>query len=192
MQLFYNQNYKSEGGEFTVGIYKIDRSNLDSVAKLMAAVKPDWWDFEGASRQLQDVTLLANLIGWYMGDNEDPSGWILCAEYEGYSYLSIECLGYNDNGIFVMEEKLEPLLRQAEEHAKKKGYRNLKYIIGSTDMSCHGRPIKNYADELRKLESYGRKHFDYFVNYGFLPTGFIPDCYGKNYHGIVMIKSLVR
>lgn len=67
-----------------MGIYKIDRSNLDSAAKLMSAVKPDWWDFEGASRQLQDVTLLANLIGWYMGDNADPSGWILCAQSEIY------------------------------------------------------------------------------------------------------------
>ncbi len=172
-------------------IYKIDKSNVDSVAGLMARIKPDWWDFEGARGQLQDVSLLANLVGWYMGDAGEPRGWILCAEYEGYSYLSIECLGYDDNGTFVMEEKLEPLLRQAEEHARKKGYRNLKYIIGSTGMSCHGRPLRDYALELRELRSYGRKHFDYFVEYGFSPTGFIPNCYGENYHGILMMKSLV-
>lgn len=157
----------------------------------MSTIKPGWWDFEGASQQLQDVSLLARLTGWYMEEDATPKGWILCAEYEGYSYLSIECLGYDADGTFVMEQQLEPLLKQAEAHAREKGYRNLKYIIGSTGMSCHGRPITNYADELRELKSNGREHFDYFVQYGFSPTGFIPNCYGKNYHGIVMIKTLL-
>ena len=173
-----------------MGIYRINKSNVCAVAKLMSTIKPDWWDFAGASQQLQDVSLLANLIGWYIGDKANPKGWILCAGYEGYSYLTIECLGYDENGIFAMEEQLEPLLKQAEEHAREKGYRNLKYIIGSTDMSCHGSPIQNYAEELKELKSYGRKHFDYFVQYGFSPTGFIPNCYGENYHGIIMIKPV--
>lgn len=172
-------------------IHKIDESNIDAVAKLMSSIKPDWWDFEGASQQLQDISLLANLVGWYMGDGKAAKGWILCAEYEGYSYLSIENLGYDEDGDFVMEQQLEPLLKQAENHAKRKGYRNLKYIIGSTDLSCHGRAIKDYANELKELKSNGRKHFDYFVRYGFSPTGFIPNCYGKNYHGIIMIKPLL-
>ena len=84
-------------------------------------------------------------------------------------------------------ECVTEIIRQAEE----KGYRNLKYIIGSTDMSCHGRPMTDYAEELRSLESRGRAHFDYFVGYGFSPTGFIPNCYGEKYHGIVMIKPLI-
>lgn len=172
-------------------ICKIDSSNVAAVAKLMSAVKPDWWDFEGASQQLQDVSLLANLIGWCMKEGTNPKGWILCAEFEGYSYLSIECLGYDENGAFVMEQQLEPLLKCAENHAKKKGYRNLKYVIGSTGMSCHGKPITDYAAELKGLKSNGREHFDYFVRYGFSPTGFIPNCYGDNYHGIIMIKSLL-
>lgn len=175
-----------------MNIYKIDKSNADTVAKLMSDIKPDWWDFEGASMQLQEVSSLVNLIGWYMGENMKPKGWILCGEYEGYSYLSIECLGYDQDGTFVMEQQLEPLLKQAEEYAREKGYRNMKYIIGSTDMSCHGKPILNYADELKELKSNGRKHFEYFINYGFSPTGFIPDCYGENYHGIIMIKSLLH
>ena len=104
--------------------------------------------------------------------------------------LSIENLGYDDNGQFVMEQQLEPLLIQAETYAKEKGYRNLKYIIGSTEMSCHGKPILDFAAALKDLKSYNRKHFDYFVDYGFKPTGFIPNCYGNNYHGIVMIKQL--
>lgn len=172
-------------------IYKIDESNITAVAKFMSTIKPDWWDFEGASQQLQDVSLLAKLVGWYMGDNTNPKGWILCAEYEGYSYLSIENLGYNEDGNFVMEQQLEPLLKHAEKYAKKKGCRNLKYIIGSTGTSCHGKSITNYATELKELKSNGRKHFDYFERYGFSPAGFIPNCYGENYHGIIMIKSLL-
>lgn len=90
-----------------------------------------------------------------------------------------------------MEGQLEPLLKRAEEHARGKGFRNLKYVIGSTGMSCHGRPLADYADELRALTSHGRAHFEYFVDYGFTPTGLIPNCYGEHYHGIIMIKPLV-
>lgn len=173
-----------------MSIYSINPSNVDAVAKFMAAIKPDWWDFEGARQQLLEVSALAKLVGWYMGEPAAPKGWILCAEYEGYSYLGIECLGYNEDGNFVMEQQLEPLLRQAEAHAREKGFRNLKYIIGSTEMSCHGRPVVDYAEELKSLKSNGRAHFDYFVDYGFTPAGLIPNCYGENYHGIMMIKPL--
>ena len=47
------------------------------------------------------------------------------------------------------------------------------------------------AEELRTLRSLGRAHFDYFRSIGFVPTGFLPNCYGKNYHGIIMVKSLL-
>ena len=80
---------------------------------------------------------------------------------------------------------------EAEEYARQKGYRNLKYVIGSTGMSCHGRPITDFAEELRTLRSNGRAHFDFFRKIGFVPAGFIPNCYGENYHGIIMIKSLL-
>lgn len=171
-------------------IGEINASNVDLIAKFMSSMKPDWWDFEGAYQQLQDVSILAKLVGWYMNENSKVKGWILCAEFSEYSYLSIENLGYDENGNFVMEEQLEPLLKRAEDYAKNKGLRNLKYIIGSTDMSCHGKQIANFADELKNLKSYGRKHFDFFKSYGFVPTGFIPNCYGANYHGIIMIKQL--
>ncbi|MDE6956068.1 MAG: hypothetical protein K2P18_09975 [Oscillospiraceae bacterium] len=174
-----------------MGIYQINSSNAAAVAELMAAIKPDWWDFEGASQQLLEASALAKLVGWYMGEPTAPKGWILCAEYEGYSCLSVECLGYDDNGSFVMEGQLEPLLRQAEAHAREKGFRNLKYVISSPGLSCHGRPLANYADELRVLASHGRAHFDYFVDYGFTPAGLIPNCYGIHCHGIIMIKPLV-
>ena len=157
----------------------------------MSTIKPDWWDFQGASQQLRDEKLLARLVGWYLGeDAESPKGWLLCAEFPGYRYLSIENLGYDAGGTFVMEEPLEPLLRQAEEHARGKGYRNLKYVIGSTGMSCHGRPLGDYAKELAELRSLSREHYDFFYGYGFRPAGFIPNCYGEDYHGIIMIKGL--
>lgn len=172
-------------------IHRIESSCVGSVAALMAGIKPDWWDFEGASEQLQDVQLLATLVGWYLESDGKPKGWILCAEFPGYSTMTIENLGFDDHGTFVMEEPLAPLLRQAEEYARQKGYRNLKYVIGSTGMSCHGHPITDFAEELRTLRSLGRAHFDFFHSIGFVPTGFVPDCYGENYHGIIMIKSLL-
>ena len=58
-------------------------------------------------------------------------------------------------------------------------------------MSCHGRPITDFAEELRMLRSNGRAHFDFFRKLGFVPAGFIPNCYGENYHCIIMIKSLL-
>lgn len=170
----------------------IKKNHIDDIAHLMARIKPDWWDFDDAKDQLTNIENTAKLKGWFLAETEDdPLGWILCAAFEGYSYLSIECLGFNKEGIFVMEEELESLLKTAEKYAIDCGYRNLKYIISSTDMSCHGKPIINYAEELANLKSLNRKHFDYFYQYGFRPTGFIPHCYGENYHGIIMIKSLI-
>ena len=89
-----------------------------------------------------------------------------------------------------MEHQLQPLLEKAEQYARDKGFRILKYMIGSVDMSCHGRELGNYWEALRDLESYGREHFDYFVRYGFKPAGFMPNCLGENYHCIIMIKEL--
>lgn len=178
-------------GRIKVKIYEIKQSNVSCVAELMSKIKPEWWNFDDAMSQLQNVHMLAELHGWCMGDSEDePCGWILCAGFAGYSYLTIECLGFDSNGAFVMEEQLEPLIIHAEAYAKEKGYRNLKYVISSIGMSCHDKVITNYAEELKGLKSYNRKHYDYFVNMGFVPAGFIPNCYGNNYHGIIMIKDL--
>ena len=170
----------------------IGPSNAGRVAALMSTIKPDWWDYSGAFGQLQDERLLARLVGWFLEENGTPRGWLLCAEYEGYSCLSIENLGFDGGGAFSMEEPLEPLLRRAEEHARQKGFRNLKYVIGSTELSCHGRPFGDPARELAELTSLGRKHYDFFRSYGFRPMGFLPNCYGVNYHGILMIKDLAK
>lgn len=173
-----------------MNIYPIDASSVGAVAELMSAVKPDWWDYEGAFEQLRNEKLLARLVGWYIGEENRPRGWLLCAEYEGYSCLSIENLGYDEDGRFSMEGPLEPLLRRAEAHAREKGLRNLKYIISSTQMSCHGRPLEDPAKELAELRSLGWEHYDFFRAQGFRPTGFLPNCYGMGWHGILMVKDL--
>lgn len=172
-------------------IFKIDDKNISELASFMSSIKPDWWDYEGAVAQLSDIRNTVVNVGWFMGEDEqNPHGWLLCAEYECYSCLSIECLGYNENGNFVMEHQLKPLLEHAEQYALLKGFRMLRYVIGSTDMSCHGRPLGEYWEELRDLKSFNREHFDFFVEYGFKPTGFMPNCYGEYYHGIIMIEEI--
>lgn len=47
------------------------------------------------------------------------------------------------------------------------------------------------AKELRALRSNGRAYFDFFRKIGFAPAGWIPNCYGENDHGIIIIKSLL-
>ena len=79
-------------------IRKIDEESYSAVARFMSEIKPEWWDYEGAYQQLQDNTMLARLVGWHLSDDSKIVGWILCAEYDGYSVLSIENLGYDDNG----------------------------------------------------------------------------------------------
>lgn len=176
-----------------MNVFELNNTNIPQVAELMAHIKPDWWDYEGAYEQLSDIRNTTYNVGWFMGDDEQhPIGWLLCADYACYSCLSIECLGCDDNGKFVMEHQIKPLLEAAERYARSKGYRILKYMIGSRDMSCHGRPLGEYWEELRDLTSFGREHFDFFVEYGFKPAGFMPSCLGENYHCIIMIKDLFK
>ena len=173
-------------------IFKLDDKNIPAVAELMSSIKPDWWNFQGAVNQLSDIGNTTVLVGWLMGETEqDPQGWLLCTDYELYSCLSIECLGFDEGGALVMEHQLEPLIEAAEKYARGKGRRILRYMISSTDMSCHGQPLGEYWEALRDLKSHGRVHYDYFVKYGFKPAGFMPNCYGKGCHAIIMIKELI-
>lgn len=175
-----------------MNIYELTETNIPCVAGFMAYIKPDWWDYEGALGQLSDIRNTTFNLGWFMGDDEQhPRGWLLCADYACYSCLSIECLGYDEDGRFVMEHQIRPLLERAELYARNKGYRMLRYMTGSRDMSCHGRALGEYWEELRDLKSYGRGHFDFLVEYGFKPAGFMPNCLGVNYHCIIMIKELL-
>lgn len=173
-------------------IFEFNKENIPKVAELMANIKPDWWDYQGALGQLSDIRNTAYNVGWFMGEDErHPKGWLLCTDYECYSCLSIECLGYDEHGRFVMENEIRPLLETAERYAHRKGYRILRYMIGSKGMSCDNHPLRNYWEELRDLKSFGREHFDFFIEYGFKPAGFMPNCLGENYHCIIMIKEIM-
>lgn len=173
-------------------VFELNQTNIPRVAEFMASIKPDWWDYDGALDQLSDIRNTAYNVGWFVGeDDQHPKGWLLCTDYACYSCLSIECLGYDENGKFVMEHQVKPLLDEAEQYARGKGYRILRYMIGSRDMSCHGRPLGEYWEELKSLKSFGREHFDFFAGYGFKPAGFMPHCLGENYHCIIMIKELL-
>ena len=139
---------------------------------------------------MSDVANTAVLIGWLMGETEQsPLGWLLCTDLVGYSCLNIECLGYNADGVFVMEHQLEPLVEAAEKYAREKGRRILRYMIGSTDISCHGQPLGDYWEALRDLNFYDRVYYDYFANYGFKPAGFMPNCYAMEYSNSVSNQS---
>jgi len=173
-------------------IYQFSDENILAVATRMSTIKPDFWNYQGALNQLSDIRNSAVNVGWLIGETEhSPKGWILCHDYPSYSCLSIECLGFDDNGNFVAECQMEPLLNKAEEYARDNGYRILRYVISSTDISCHGQSLGDYWEALRDLTSNNREHFDYFIQYGFKPAGFLPNCYAVGYHGIIMIKELV-
>ena len=81
-----------------MNIHPLTPSRAAEVATLMSTLKPEWWDFEGANQQLQDVQLLATLVGWYLESDGKPKGWILCAEFPGYSTMTIENLGFGEPG----------------------------------------------------------------------------------------------
>ena len=50
-------------GDMSMTIKRIQSSNAGAVAALTSTLKPEWWDSEGANQQLQDVQLLATLVG---------------------------------------------------------------------------------------------------------------------------------
>ena len=73
-------------------IRRMEPSNVGAVAKLMSAIKPDWWDFEGANQQLQDVGLLAKLVV-NLGVNVGLGAlWSSMLYGKGYYYYLVKSL----------------------------------------------------------------------------------------------------
>lgn len=171
-------------------IFTLCDQNIPAVAKLMESLMPDWWNYQSAYDQLSDIRNSANAIGWLVGDTEqNPKGWLLCTDYKHYSCLSLECLGFNEGGSYVTTDELQPLLEKAEAYARNKKYRLLRYMIGSTRMSCYGQDISDYAQALKELKSHSN-HYDYLVRYGFRATGFMPNCYANGNHAIILVKTI--
>lgn len=170
-----------------MNIFQINKDNAAFVAKLMSKIKPDWWDFKDALEQITET----DVIGWYMAKNQDkPIGWMCIKLLEPYSCAELNGWGMNDNNFFHTDEKMAILYDCAERYAKEMGLRNIRTTMTSLEMSCNGRKLGNYADELRNLSSCGRKHYAYLISRGYRPAGFVPNCYADKCHGIIMLKDL--
>jgi hypothetical protein len=170
---------------FLVEIFKIDDSNIHIVSEFMAKIKPEWWSFEDAKNQLKSG------IGWYFGQSEDqPKGWVLCKSLGIYKTGEIECLGYDDNGVFKIGKELQPVIEASEEWAKSRDFSIMRFTIGSRGLSCHNRPIEKPWEELRDIHAVEREEYNWFLSMGYLPSGVLPNIYGENYHGILLVKQL--
>lgn len=168
-------------------IYDLTKEAIPMVAQLMATIKPEFWDYNGAEEQLNSY----GTTGWYISEyGKHIKGWMLVRGLESYSCLELDCFGYNENGKFVTEEQMKPLFKKAEEYALDKGYRIMRLTITSLGMSCDGRELDEYWKELKELKAIDRVHYYWLLQYGFKPSGFMPNCYGQNFHGIIMIKNI--
>lgn len=166
-------------------IYSINESNIDYNARFMAEIKPEWWNFQGAKVQLSSG------IGWYFGESkETPKGWILCKDLKHYRTLEIECLGCEVDGEYNIGYNLVPLIKLVESVAKEKNYSIVRFTIGSEGLSCHDRPVVEPWIELKDIEAINREEYDWFISMGYLPSGILPNIYGPNYHGVILVKSV--
>ena len=169
----------------TIKIYEMNEGSISRVASLMARIKPEFWDEDGAAEQLRTGT------GWYLGENEEtPIGWVLCQDQALYKTGEIECLGFESNGALVIDENLLPLIEAAENWAKKKGYANMRFTIGSRGLSCHLKELGEIPEELKNIKGIDREEYNWFLSMGYKPCGILPNVYGELYHGIMLIKLL--
>lgn len=166
-------------------IFKIDENNIQIVAEFMSGIKPEWWDMEGAKNQLKAG------IGWYLGHHEgQPKGWILCKSLRIYKTMEIECLGYDEHGTFIIGKELQALVEETEAWAKNEGFSISRFTIGSRGLSCHLRPLGRLWEELRDLRAVDREEYNWFLSMGYAPSGILPNIYGENFHGIILVKQL--
>jgi hypothetical protein len=169
----------------SVEILKINESNINIVSEFMARIKPEWWDVEGAKSQLSSG------IGWYFGQSaEQPKGWVLCKSLSVYKTGEIECLGYDDGGIFKIGKELQPLIEAAEKWARSEGFAIMRFTIGTRGLSCHLRELREPWEELKDIHAVDREEYNWFLSMGYVPSGVLPNIYGDNYHGILLVKQL--
>ncbi len=166
-----------------MNISEINENNIEKVARFMSNIKSEWWDYEGALAQLKSG------MGWFIGEKK-IEGWILCKNLRAYKTIEIECLGYNVNNKLKIGEELTTLVEKCEEWAKNKNYKNLRFIIGSSGMSCHKRALGKIWEELRDIKSVDNREYKWFISLGFEVNGILPNIYGDGNHGIILIKRI--
>lgn len=173
-----------------MNIYRMTQEKIPSIATMMSERKPEWWDYEGAYQQLSDISESIQTIGWCMEESEKIKGFLLCRELLGYQTLELECCGFDDNGEFKLEHKLEPLMQEAENYAKKKGYMNFRSGISSVGFSIHGKEIDDIPKAIKELTC-ERTDYIWYRNHGFQVIGILPNTYGTGTHLILLNKSLI-
>ncbi|MBI9046431.1 MAG: hypothetical protein JEZ06_18215 [Anaerolineaceae bacterium] len=165
-------------------VVDLDEQTILSVALLMSRLKPEWWQVDTAREQLQKVT------GWVLlGADELPIGWMTYQTLPLYNTIEIETIGYDQHGKFIVGEMLTPLLEECINFAAKNNISNIRFIIGSRGLSCHGQTILKPWETLKNIEAINRPEFDWLISMGFSPHGILPNIYGKRYHGIMLIKT---
>ncbi len=121
-----------------MNVCELNQSTIRSVANLMAKLKPEFWNLEGAIAQLSSG------IGWYIeSDGGGAEGWLLCRLYRGYKTVEIETLGYDDDGRFKVGAELQPLVEKCERWANEQGAVNSRFVIGSRGLSLVSRHFSN-------------------------------------------------
>ncbi|MPM47694.1 hypothetical protein SDC9_94407 [bioreactor metagenome] len=173
-------------------IDKLNYRNYQDAAKLMNRLKPEWWSVQSAERQLRHVSESIKTIGWIMYDDcRQPLGWFLCRELIGYSTLELECSGYDDHGIFSLNEQLLPLFEHAIEYARMKGCRWFRTGMSSTAFNIDKQPVKDIPEAMKQLAS-ARLDYHFLLNLGFQVIGIQPDVYETNCHLILLAKDLEK
>ncbi len=169
----------------------LDRENAKAVAALMHRMKPEWWPtFEEAYGQLTDINESIGTVGWYLADESGaPVGWVLFRELKCYLSLELECSGFDDNGVFKLEHKLEDLFDRAEEYARAKGYTTLRTGMSSVGFNVDGAEIGDIPEAIRSLAT-ERVDYHWLLERGFRVIGIHPNAYGNNSHVILFAKAL--
>lgn len=173
-----------------MNVYNLTEETIPAVAQLMCSIKPEWWDFDGAYKQLSTIDESIKTVGWYLGEDEEhPKGWILCRELIGYRALELECSGYDDNGTFKLEHKLEDLFAVAEEYAREKGYLTFRSGISSIGFHIHRQKLVNIPKAMESLTC-DRIDYHWYLEHGFRVIGIQPNAYDRGFHLIMLAKEL--
>ncbi|MGC6767877.1 hypothetical protein [Enterococcus sp. LJL51] len=172
-------------------VINLNEENAPLVASFMNRIKPEWWPtaHDGLA-QLTDVQASIDTVGWYLeNDQKQPTGWVLFRELKAYNTLELECCGYDDQGVFKLEHKLEKLFEQAENYARSKGYTMLRTGMSTVDFTINGEKITDVAAAMNSLET-TRIDYSWLLDWGFQVIGIQPNVYGNNCHMIILTKSL--
>jgi hypothetical protein len=81
-------------------------------------------------------------------------------------------------------------MARCEQWAQEQGAVNLRFIIGSRGLSCHGRRLGRPWEELKEIHAIDREDYDWFLSMSYAPSGILPDIYGSGYHGVMLLKHV--